>query len=88
MTNLELTQKKTIEQQQLQIDEMRELASWQGFYDFYFKRLNLFRTNADCFEFVNQKYYDYFGEFRYSTHESFVRAIRRYYNDKNKKNEK
>jgi hypothetical protein len=88
MTALEIAQKTEIERQQLQITEMRELASWQGFYDFYFKRLNSFKTNADCFEYVNQKYYDYFGEFRYSSHESFTRAIRQYYNKKNKHNEK
>jgi hypothetical protein len=82
MTALEIAQQKEIEKQQLQIKEMRELASWQGFYDFYFKRLSSFKTHADCFQFVNSKYYDYFGEYRYSSHESFVRAIRRYYNDK------
>lgn len=82
MTPLEIAQQKKIEQQQKEIAEMRELARWQGFYDFYFKRLNDFKTNADCFEYVNQKYFDYFGEYRYSSHESFTRAIRRYYNDK------
>lgn len=82
MTHLEQLQKSEIEKQQKQIDEMRQLATWQGFYDYYFRKLEDFRTNADCFEAVNQRYFDYFGEFRYSSYESFSRAIRQFYQNK------
>lgn len=50
---------------------MRQLATPKGFYDYWFKNLPKFRTRNECFLYVNDLFYDFFGEYRYSTYNSF-----------------
>lgn len=50
---------------------MRQLAKPNGFYEYYFKMLKEFKTNTDCFHYVNELYQKFFDEQRYSSYNSF-----------------
>lgn len=50
---------------------MRQLATPKGFYDYWFKNLPNYNTRIECFNAVNDLYFSYFGEYRYSTYNSF-----------------
>lgn len=67
--------------QQLKIEElqkenklMRQLATPTGFYEYYFKQLKHHQTNMECFNHVNDLYFEIFGEYRYSSYYSFART--------------
>lgn len=81
MTTLEIAQKAEIERQQLQMDEMRQLATTQGFYDFYFRLLKNYSSNTECFHAVNDLYFDYFKEYRYSSYDSFSKTVKKFYSN-------
>lgn len=66
---------------QQQLDElqeqnrlMRQLATPVGFYQYFFKQLPQHRTQVECFNTVNDLYFDLFGEYRYSSYHSFRRT--------------
>lgn len=42
-----------------------------GFYKYYFDDLPYHPTNIECFNHVNQLYFDLYGEYRYSDYTSF-----------------
>ncbi len=58
---------------------MRQLATSEGFEAYYFKMLgsrtkdgkNRFNTVEECFNHCNETYYDLFGNYRYSSYNSF-----------------
>jgi hypothetical protein len=62
---------------------MRQLATRQGFFQYYFEELPRHRTNVECFHTVNDKYCDLFGEWRYESYDSFRKQANHY--NKNKK---
>lgn len=49
-----------------------------GFFQYYFDMLPGFRTKYECFNHVNEQYFDLFGEYRYTDYNSF----RKQYNSK------
>ncbi len=57
---------------------MREIATPKGFYSFYFKNLLQFSKNRECFNYVNDKYYEFFGEYKYSSYDSFKKLVTYY----------
>lgn len=57
---------------QEQIKLMRKLATAQGFYEYYFSQLPKHKTNKDCFNFINDQYYEFFGEYKYSSYKNFM----------------
>jgi hypothetical protein len=63
---------------------MRKLATTSGFFEYYFKQLGVkkngslvFRTNVECFNYVNEKYFSLFGEYKYSYYGSFKQVLYR-----------
>lgn len=56
---------------------MRTLGTNQGFFQHYFEQLRNHRTQIECFNSVNEQYFDFFGEYRYSCYNSFRRQLRR-----------
>lgn len=82
MTAPESALKVEIEKLREEIKLMRQLAKPNGFYEYYFKMLKDFKTNTDCFHYVNELYEKFFDEQRYSSFDSF-RKIK----NKNLKNE-
>jgi hypothetical protein len=73
---------KQIEELQLQNKLMRQLATTNGFFQYYFSQLKYHRTNIECFNAVNDLYLDFFGEERYSSYKSFQVLQSRYYTHK------
>lgn len=48
-----------------------KIGTTEGFYKYYFEKLNEFKTNVYCFNYVNDLYQKYFGEPKYSSYNSF-----------------
>ena len=53
------------------IELMEKLVTTQKFYKYYFSKLRDFKTNKQCFDSVNQLYYDLFGIYRFSCYSDF-----------------
>jgi hypothetical protein len=76
MTQLEIAQKIEIEKLKKENELMRKLSTVDGFFIYYFSQCPVHKTNIEAFNTVNQKYFDLFGEFRYSDIHSFKKMIR------------
>jgi hypothetical protein len=53
---------------------LKKIGTTEGFYQHYFENVNNFRTNIECFNYVNDKHLDLFGDYRYSSYYSFSRC--------------
>lgn len=71
MTQQENALRIHIEKLEVQLKQMRTLASNQGFYNAYFKELKTAATNHEAFNIVNEQYYNLFGRYRYSSYDTF-----------------
>lgn len=63
---------------------MKQLGTSAGFFEYYFKQLGkkdngrpVHRSNIECFNYVNGRYFDLFGEYRYSYYGSFKQVLYR-----------
>lgn len=56
---------------------MRQIASTDGFYEFYFQQISKYKSRIDAFNYVNELYSNYFGVKRYSNYCSFKNIINR-----------
>lgn len=50
---------------------MRQIASTDGFYEYYFKQIVNFKSRREAFKYVNELYKKCFGSYRYSDYDSF-----------------
>lgn len=59
-----------------QVEIIRKIATAKGFYYYYFSLLSNpeFRTRTEVFEYVNNLYFELFGEYRYSSYQSFLNS--------------
>lgn len=57
---------------QEQNELMRQLATPEGFFKYFFKQLPNYKNQVECFNAVNDQYFDIFGEYRYSSYYSFA----------------
>jgi hypothetical protein len=55
-----------------------QIATTEGFYKHYFDKLQTFKTNVDCFNYVNDLYHKYFRQYKYSGYDSFKQKIKIY----------
>ena len=55
-----------------------KLGNTQKFFEYYVTELPKNRTNVAAFHVVNDLYFDLFGEYRYSSYDSFRRVYARY----------
>lgn len=62
---------------------MKQLATRQGFFDYYFSECKNHKTNHAAFDAVNDLYLSLFGECRYSDYITF-KNMNNYYNKKSK----
>lgn len=79
-----MSEKLTTKEIQDQISEltrqnklMRQLATAEGFYKYYFSQLPNHPTALSCFNAINDMYFDFFGEYKYSCYNSFQAASKR-----------
>lgn len=69
---------------------MRTLATRNGFFDRYFKELGSVkengrprhRTQVECFNHINDQYFDLFGEYRYTDYNSFRKQVNAHHRTK------
>lgn len=76
-----------IKEMRIKVELMRSLATRSGFFKHYFKELGrkenntpVHRTNVECFNHVNDTYFELFGEEKYSNYNSFRRSYDNYIN--------
>ena len=76
-----MTTTEQLQEIQNEISLMRTLGTRDGFLKYFFKELGervggkaKHRTNYECFNAINEKYYDLYGEYRYSCDKSFHRS--------------
>lgn len=70
-----------LQELQAQNKLMRQLATPSGFFEYFFKQLPQHNTQVECFNAINETYFDLFGEYRYSSYYTFRRSTM----DRNKK---
>lgn len=70
MKNNQQLQQQLTEQQE-QIALMRQLATSEGFFKYFFQQLSKYPTQVECFNAINDTYFDLFGDYRYSDYVSF-----------------
>lgn len=64
------------EKYRAQVEIIRKIATARGFYEYFFSLLPdpRFRTRNEVFEYVNTTYYELFGEYKYSSYQSFLNS--------------
>lgn len=62
---------------------LKSLGTTQGFFQYYFEQLPAHRNMVECFNAVNDKHFDLFGEWRYETYHSFRRSLQYHHNKRN-----
>lgn len=74
-----------LKEMQQQVELMRTLATRSGFFKYYFKELGkkengkpVHNTNVECFNHVNETYFQLFREEKYSNYNSFRRSYDHY----------
>lgn len=73
------------EQEKKEKKEMALLGTKEGFFKCYYDNLNKHRTSAECFNAMNDKYFAYFGEYRYACYYSFHNQLRSFVNKSHRK---
>lgn len=83
MTPLENANAIEIAKLKQQNEKMKKLASRTGFFQMYFLECKNHNTNKEAFDFVNEEYFELFGQYRYADYSSF-KNISNYYHKKSK----
>jgi len=63
----------------------RIIGNSNGFFSFYYENLKNFKTHNAAFDYVNQLYYELFGEYKYNSYNSFRNSLERFNKQKNEK---
>lgn len=79
MNQLELAYKAEVQKLQEKIEIMKLIGNREGFYKYFFKICDQFKTREDAFEAVNNLYFELFGEFRYNSYKGFRNSITQFY---------
>lgn len=83
MTQLEIMLSKKVQEQQQEMELMRQLASVSGFIQAYWNMLPGSRTNIEAFNVVNDRYFGLFGDYKYNDWNSFRRSLNYHKQKKN-----
>jgi len=60
-----------IKQLQEEKQFLRKLATSSGFFSLYYSLLHKFKTNLECFNHLNDRHFEEFGIYKYSSYQSF-----------------
>ncbi|MFD0701755.1 hypothetical protein [Myroides pelagicus] len=77
ITQQHLAAQVEIERLRKENEVMKQIASTDGFYDYYFKNITKYPSRIDAFNYVNELYEKYFGCKRYKNYWSFKRTVNR-----------
>lgn len=53
---------------------MCKIATRKGFFEYYFEQLKNHKTTTECFDYVNNLYQNYFGEYKFNSFQQFKTA--------------
>jgi len=56
---------------------LKKLATNSGFYTYYFEMLPKCKTFTEAFNMANDEYYELFGQYKYSSYNSFQNAMKK-----------
>jgi hypothetical protein len=56
---------------------LKKLATNSGFYTYYFEMLPKCKTFTEAFNMANDKYHELFGQYKYSSYNSFQNAMKK-----------
>lgn len=76
MKNYELHLQAEIDRLKKENQIIKKLATTAGFFQYYFENLKNYKTNIECFNIVNEIYYNHFKEYKYSSYSSFKNQIK------------
>lgn len=79
MEQLEIAYKAEMQKLQQKIEMMKLLGSREGFYQYFFKICDQFKTREDAFDSANNFHYELFGWFRYNSYKGFRNSITQFY---------
>lgn len=85
MSPLEIANQIEIEKLKVQNEKMKKLATRDGFFKEYFLKCKSCKTNKEAFDIINEEYYNLFGQYRYSDHDSFKKAVNYQFKKPNRK---
>jgi hypothetical protein len=54
---------------------MHKISTSFGFYSFYFENLKNYKTENECFNEVNELYFNLFGVYKYENYQTFKSTI-------------
>ncbi|QGK72837.1 hypothetical protein [Flavobacterium sp. SLB02] len=66
------------EKLRVRIELMQKISTTPKFFVYYFSKLSEFGSNKDCFDFLNDQYFEFFGEYKYSDYASFRVQLTKY----------
>lgn len=56
---------------------LKAAATTEGFFKIYFEDLKKYRTQVECFNALNERYFELVGEYKFSEYRSFMVTVRR-----------
>ena len=78
MTAHELHLQALVDKLKNENEIIKRIATSAGFYQYYFENLKHYKTEIDCFEKINDLYYEFFGEHKFSSYDSFRKQKNKY----------
>lgn len=82
ITQQHLADQAELEKLKKENETMRQIASADGFYEYFFKQIPEHANRIEAFNHVNTLYKKYFGENKYSNYLSFKRVVNRKLNNR------
>lgn len=76
LTQQEIALQAQMQKYQVENELMRKIGTARGFFDYYFSILPQHKTQIEAFNFANDIYFELFGEYRYSSHSSFLNSLK------------
>lgn len=73
--SLLLQQERELVLLQLKVKLMQKLATASGFFSYYFENLKSFLKREQCFNHVNDLYFELFGHYRYDSYSNFKNNV-------------
>lgn len=76
LTQLDIATLAQEERYRAQVEIIRQIATAKGFYEYFFQMLSRpeFKSRIEVFNYVNDLYFELFGEHKYSSYQSFLNS--------------
>lgn len=78
LSQQEIADRAQLEKFRAENELMRKIGTTAGFFNYYFEILPKHRTHIETFNDVNEQHFELYGEYKYSSHSSFLTVLKRY----------